>query len=528
MNKDSIIYFRRYGFDKLKIEKRKALMQKGVDPYPYSYYGSMKIIKIINQGNTINSSSSEAEANSNIVGRIWSKRIMGKSIFMDLRDSSGKIQIYFQKNNFSSAQWEIITLLDMGDILGVEGYLFKTKVGELTVQVTRFALLAKSVVSIPVGKEVGDKTYYQALDKELKYRERYINWLLDWKESNKINIRARVISIARKIMESNGFLEVSAPTIEFIYGGAEARPFKTSIWAHGEQEAFLRISPELYLKRYIVAGFDKVFTICKNFRNEGIDRAHHPEFTMMEWYEAFTDYKFQMRRFEDLIAYVCKEIHGTTEIEFQGYKLDFTPPWRRLTVLEALLEYTGIDASSLTLEELEAELEKREISCRKPISWGIAVMELFEALCEEHLIQPTIIYDYPIEISPLTKIKRGDNRFVERFEAYVSGMEMSNAYSELTDPIEQLKRLVSQRELQNGEVDFTNHPIDTDFIKSMGYGMPPTGGVGVGIDRLVMLMTNSPNIRDIIPFPMIKPKNYLEKNTKKKGEKNETKCKRNI
>lgn len=314
-------------------------------------------------------------------------------------------------------------------------------------------------------------------------------------------LRSRIISSIRRWMEEREFLEVATPVIEAVYGGAEARPFRTSVWALGNREAFLRISPELYLKRYIVAGFERVFTICQNFRNEGIDHSHNPEFTMMEWYEAFTDYEDQMVRFETLVADVCREIHGATVVSYQGVKLDFTPPWRRISVVDALAA-EGIDVNGLSAEELSNMVHESN-GDHPPVSWGVAVAELFEKVCERKLVQPTFVLDHPVDISPLTKIKRGDPRFVERFEPYAFGMEIGNAYSELTDPVEQAERLLAQRDARR-ETEYETHPVDVDFIKAIGCGMPPTGGVGLGIDRLIMLLTDAPSIRDIVPFPMVK------------------------
>lgn len=498
--------YKDYGFDKSLLEKRETLINDGVSIYPYSFADSIKIGSVVAKGSPEEGDETEVT----IAGRITSIRSMGKSIFMDIKDSSGKIQVYLGKKNHEET-WDHIGLVDIGDILGVTGIVFTTRMGELTVRASSWKFLAKAVVPIPFGKEDADgKVHYRSNDPETKYRERYLNWTIDDDERNRMYTRSKIISFIRRSMEDAGFLEVATPTIEFVYGGAEARPFETSIWALGRKEAFLRISPELYLKRYIVGGFDKVFSICQNFRNEGIDASHNPEFTMIEWYEAFTDYNDQMERFENLVSGVCQNVCGSTKIAYQGKEIDFAPPWRRLTVLDALKEYADIDASSMDISELKAVMDKHEIEYDNDIPWGFAVAELFEELCESKLIQPTFIIDHPIEISPLTKVKRGDSRLVERFEPYVNGMEIGNAYSELTDPVDQLERLTSQRnsnDANDEEQNYEDHPVDADFVKAIGCGMPPTGGVGLGIDRIVMLLTDSSSIRDIIPFPMIKPKN---------------------
>ena len=496
--------YKQYAFDESRIDKRNRLILMGVNPYPYSFPDVQKICEVKEMFEKL-----EAEQRPVLLcGRIWSKRNMGKTCFMDLRDASGKTQLFFAKKNMEASLWKQIELLDLGDILGVEGTVFKTKTGEATVKVVKFIVLCKVVVPIPIGKEIEDMVYYRIADVEGKYRERYLHWLLHDQDKCRIVKRSQIISAIRRQMEDNGFLEVSTPTIEFVYGGATARPFKTSIWALDNKEAFLRISPELYLKRYIVAGFEKVFTICQNFRNEGIDHSHNPEFTMLEWYETFTDYEFQMSRFENLVAGVCEEICGSTRISYQGIQIDFTPPWRRIAVLQGLKEYAGIDAASMTEGELAFELERHGLNDlhKAPLSWGATVMKLFESLCEKHLVQPTFVLDYPVDVSPLTKVKRGDKKLVERFEPYVCNIEIGNAYSELTDPIDQLERFVKQRDIQSKDQGYEDNPLDVDFIKAVGCGMPPTGGVGLGIDRLVMLLTDTPNIRDIIPFPMVKPR----------------------
>ncbi len=496
--------YKNYGFSNSLMETREKLLGQGINPYPYSFehrHNVKDILQDIQKSDDINLLIGEVYFTA---GRVWAKRTMGKSVFADLKDSTGKIQCYFNAKNLTENEWFIILNIDLGDIIGIAGIVFRTKTGENTLRVKKIELLSKVVVPIPIGKETDEKVYYRASDPELKYRERYLHWMLNENDRNRILLRNKIISLIRSKMEQEGFLEVSTPTIEFVYGGAEARPFRTNIWALSNKDAFLRISPELYLKRYIVAGFEKVFTICQNFRNEGIDLSHNPEFTMMEWYESYTDYEFQMNRFENLVASVCNEINGSLKIIYQGIELDFTPPWKRISVVQALKEYSNLDVTGMTIDSLKTELNKREIEYNREITFGLAISMLFEHDCEEHLIQPTFVIDHAIEISPLTKVKRGDKRFVERFEPFVCGIEIGNAYSELTDPIDQLERLLNQR--QNQSEDFENHPVDSDFVKAIGCGMPPTGGVGLGIDRLIMLLTDSQNIRDIIPFPMIKPK----------------------
>ena len=502
---------KKFGFDSARLEKREAMLADGAELYPYSFENCVKIKTLVEKAEEQEKNKDEINVEAVAAGRIWAIRKMGRTLFMDLRDDSGKVQLYVNNQPFSKQEFKRIAQLDMGDIVGVEGPVFRTKMGQLSIKVKKLTILSKTVVNIPMGKETDDKVFYRTTDVETKYRERYLHWMLDENDRNKIKKRFQIYSAIRRHMEDDGFLEVTTPTIEFIYGGAEARPFKTNIWALNNKEAFLSISPELYLKRYIVAGFDKVFTICSNFRNEGIDATHNPEFINIEWYEAYTDYMFQMERVENLIESVCKEVCGSTKVTYQGVELDFKTPWKRMTMLEALKEIGSVDADKMSVDEIKAELTKHNIEYDPSTSWGVAVTKLFEELCEDKLMQPTFILDHPKEVSPLTKVKRGDDRLVERFEPYVYGFELANAYSELTDPVDQMERFVQQRDIQvqtqEKDQDWEDNPIDTDFVKAIGCGMPPTGGVGIGLERLVMLFTDTVTIRDIVPFPMIKPKN---------------------
>ncbi|MBI2505855.1 MAG: lysine--tRNA ligase [Candidatus Latescibacteria bacterium] len=488
-----------YGFDPRRLEKRAVLYSRDNNPYPYTFSPTHQVGQVLEEAHAREQAGQALALWVRLAGRIWARRDMGRACFMDLQDQSGKVQLYFNQKILGPA-WEELFLLDLGDLVGIEGEVFRTRTGELSVQVKHWLFLAKALVPIPIGKESEEAVYYRMTDLEARYRERHLHWLLDRPDRERLRQRSRIISSLRRQMEANAFLEVATPTITATYGGAEAHPFTTAVRALDNQEQFLRISPELHLKRYIVAGFEKVFTICQNFRNEGIDRSHNPEFTMMEWYEAFTDYEEQMCRFEDLVAGVCAEVCGSAHIVYQGTELDFSPSWRRLSMLDALREHAGVDAGALSAQELQVELERRGVESAEPLSWGLAVARLFEVACEGCLVQPTFVLDHPLEISPLARVRRGDGRLAERFEVYVCGMELGNAYSELTDPLEQLDRFLAQRRTQ-GEA---THPLDADFVRALGCGMPPTGGVGLGIDRLVMLLTDAASIRDVIPFPMVK------------------------
>lgn len=490
-------------FDNNLLSKREILIQEGYNPYPYDFSTSHKVGDVISKAQQLIDEGSTVQ----LAGRIWAIRTAGKAFFMNLKENFDTIQLYVKKENVSEKTWRLLTSLsDIGDFISISGKVFRTKTNELTIDLSDAAMLSKSVVRLPVAKQTEAKAFYEVKDPLIQYKERYIYWSVNDEAKRLMLLRSKIISLIRNWMEREGFLEVQTPTIEMVYGGAEARPFETKIWALDKQKAYLRISPELYLKRYIVSGFDKVYTICQNFRNEGIDKSHNPEFSMMEWYESGTDYLAQMERFEKLVEYLVVELHGKTSIVYQGKTIDFKTPWKRLSVLDALREFEGIDALQMSKGEMADWMKGKGLEVHGTNTpKGILIVQAFEELCEHRLIQPTFITDHPVEISPLTKAKRGLFGFVERFEPFVNAMEIGNAYSELTDPVEQFQRLADQRDITNKEGDYENHPLDFDFVKAMGVGMPPTGGVGLGIDRIIMLLTNAASIRDIIPFPMMKP-----------------------
>ena len=494
-----------YLFDPRLLEKRRALLAGDVPTYPYTYESVTAVASAREDFEEAEETGAQSAGALRIAGRIWARRDMGRTVFMDLRDHSGKVQLYFKRTLVPEAVWDHLAHLDLGDLLGVEGALCRTRSGEITLRVGSFAVLAKSVVPLPVGKEAEGRAYGRLRDPESRYRDRHLTWMLDGAARQRIVLRSRLVTAVRQRLGEEGFLEVDTPALSPLYGGAEARPFCTRAWALGDAPLYLRIAPELHLKRYLVAGFERVFTVCANFRNEGIDRSHNPEFTMLEWYQAYSDYREQARRFEELVAGVCRELHGTARLEYQGAVLDFTPPWRRLTMLEALAEYGGIDAGRMTAVELLAAARQRGIAAEEGLSWGRMVALLFEEVCEEHLVQPTLVLDHPRAISPLARRHRADARLAERFEAYVCGVELGNAYSELNDPVEQVERLEEQRR-QRRNPEYQDHPLDGDFVHAMGCGMPPAGGVGLGIDRLAMLLSDAPNIREVIPFPLTRPR----------------------
>jgi lysyl-tRNA synthetase class 2 len=480
------------------LQKREELLARGFELYPYSFDRSHTLADLRAQQQELLGKSVR------VAGRIVANRPKGKMVFMDLADFDGRVQLMLRRDEFDDRTWDLVVHgLDLADWVGVEGPVFITRMGELSVQVMRLEVLAKRVVNVSLPKTKGEDVWGALKDKEIKYRERYLHWITDPSARQVLVQRARTVSAIRSFLDSRGFIEVTTPTIELNYGGAEARPFSTSIHALSDQRAFLRISPELPLKRFIVGGFDKVYTVCQNFRNEGIDRSHNPEFTMIEWYEALTDYHYQMRQFEELVSSVTQTLCGGLKVSYQGQEIDFTAPWRRLTVLDGLKE-AGIDAGLLSADALRGELARRGLEPPQPFTWGHAVAALFAEIVEPRIFQPTFVCDHPVEVSPLTKRKRGDSRLVERFEPIAAGMELGNAYSELTDPVEQLERFEAQKAFGRDRHGVEHHPLDMDFVKAVGCGMPPTGGVGLGIDRLVMLLTDSPSIRDVIAFPLLR------------------------
>jgi lysyl-tRNA synthetase class 2 len=421
-------------------------------------------------------------------------RSMGKAIFFNVQDMTGQIQVYLRLDDMTEQEKTVFNLTDLGDIVGVEGIPFRTQKGELSLWAKSFTMLTKTLEPMP-------EKFHGIQDVEIKYRHRHLDLITDEDSRKVFETRSKIIKFIRNFLDNRGFLEVETPILQPIYGGAAAHPFTTHHRAL-DMKLFMRISPELYLKRLIVGGFDKVYDIGKMFRNEGIDRTHNPEFTMVEWYEAYTDYNDQMKQFEVLVSSMVKELTGSYKLTFQEQEIDFTPPWRRLTVYDGLREYAKIDPEKISPADLFAMCKAKGSKLQKETTKGVMLMDLFELTAEEHLIQPTMVMDHPVEISPLTKIHRKDNRLVERFEPFVARMEIGNSYSELNDPEDQRARLKEQD--ANRASNEEAHPMDEDFLQAIDMGMPPTGGVGIGVERLVMLITNRPSIRDIILFPTMK------------------------
>jgi lysyl-tRNA synthetase class 2 len=482
-------------FDQTRLDKIRALQDKGITIFPSSFDRQHTVQDIrTTYADIAHDKSAETVSTA---GRIYIVRNHGKTVFADLGDETGKIQLYIRKNDLGDEQFEFFNqFIERGDIIGVTGHVFRTKLGEITIWVDTFTLLCKAVCSLP-------EKFHGLTDIEKRYRQRYVDLIVN-EESRKIfRSRSRIVSLIRRYLDDHGFLEFETPILQPIYGGANARPF-TSYHNFLDQRLFLRIAPELYLKRLVVGGFEKVFEIARNFRNEAVDTDHNPEFSMVEIYWAYRDFEDMMALTEDIISSIILEVHGKFEIPYGDIMLDFTKPWKKLSMADAVKEYAGIDIFSRTIADLRDLARHHKLDDpEKPGSHREFLVHFFEGLVEEKLIQPTFIFDYPVENSPLAKRHRNKEGFTERFELFISGMEVGNGFSELNDPVDQKARFEDQDEKRKlGDVEA--QMIDYDFINAIGYGMPPTGGVGIGIDRLVMLLTNNTSIKEVILFPSMK------------------------
>ncbi len=484
----------------LRVEKRRklhALKEKGVNPFPYSFERNTVIKNLVEDFNEVLKAGEKREdTNFLIAGRMMTLRSMGKACFFNIQDQSGALQCYVKIEDLKDQDRISFDLIDLGDFVGLSGYIFKSQKGELSLHVKTFQVLSKGLEPLP-------EKFHGVQDVEIKYRHRHLDLIADRESMKVFETRSKIIKEIRKFLDDRGFLEVETPVLQPLYGGASANPFTTHHRAL-DMNLFMKISPELYLKRLIVGGYEKVYEIGKNFRNEGIDRSHNPEFTMLEFYEAYTDYNYQMKQFEELVSQLALKITGSMKVEYQGQQIDFTPPWRRLTVYEGVKQYSEIDPEKSSDDEIFSALKKHGTKKKNKVSRGEMLMELFEHVAEPHLIQPTFVMDHPVEISPLTKIHRLDARLVERFEPFAACMEIGNSYSELNDPEEQRARLEDQQRQRDHNEEA--HPMDEDFLHAIETAMPPTGGVGLGVERIVMLLTNRPSIRDIIFFPTMKHK----------------------
>ncbi len=494
--------------------RRKALdeLEKlGIDPYPAAKY------VVTHHSSNIKKDFDEEKNNLqevSLAGRLMSRRIMGKASFAEMQDEKGRIQLYFNRDELCPGEDKthyntvFKKLLDIGDIIGVKGNVFKTRMGEISVNVKELTVLSKSLRPLPVVKEKDGKTYDAFADAEQRYRQRYLDLIVNPPVRDVFKKRAQLIQTMRSFLAEQDYLEVETPILQPIYGGAAARPFKTH---HNklDQTLYLRIANELYLKKLIVGGYDGVFEFAKDFRNEGMSRFHNPEFTQMELYVAYKDYKWMMELVEEMVEKIAIDIHGSTKVQVGENEIDFKRPWKRYTMFEAIEHFTGINISKMDEKQLAETAKKLEVEIDDSMGKGKLIDEIFGETCEGKLIQPTFITDYPIEMSPLAKKHRTEEGLVERFEGIVNGKEICNAYSELNDPVDQRKRFEEQLLLAK-RGDDEAMMLDDDFLKSIEYGMPPTAGLGIGIDRLTMIMTNSNSIQDVLFFPQMRPEKKVQ------------------
>ncbi|HOT95545.1 MAG TPA: lysine--tRNA ligase [bacterium] len=489
--------------DLMKVRRAKLtrLQELGINPFAYTFSRDITARDILDRFAELE------EKSVSVAGRVLTLRSMGKAAFADIADASGKIQIYVRRDQVGDQAYEVFDLTDIGDLVGVTGTVHKTRTGEITIFAQKFELLTKSLRPMPVVKERVEEgqtvTYDAFADTELRYRQRYLDLMVNRDVRQTFIARSRIVSAMRRYLDARGYLEVETPVLQPLYGGAAARPFVTHHNAL-DMNLYLRIADELYLKRLIVGGFEGVYEISKDFRNEGIDRSHNPEFTMMELYVAYQDYHFMMGLVEEMVGTITAEVCGGTKISYQGQELDFTAPWPRVRMFEALQRYTGMDLYGKSRDELYAAAKALHCEVEPFMESGKILDEIVKEKVEPHLIQPTFLCDYPVELSPLAKRHRDDPRLVERFEAFVAGREICNAFSELNDPIDQRSRFEQQMKAKAAG-DEEAQLLDEDFLRALEHGMPPTAGLGMGIDRLTMLLTDAPSIRDVILFPTMRP-----------------------
>jgi len=482
---------------KQRQEKLERIRARGINPYPYGYrrtHTAQQALELLVQ-------QEEGRIETpvvNLAGRVMAHRPFGKIAFLDLRDGSGRIQLYFSSGNLSQTSNQLLDDIDIGDIIGVTGKLIRTRKGEPTVEVSDFTLLAKSLQPLP-------EKWHGLSDIDKRHRQRYLDLIANTEVKGIFETRSRIIAAIRQFFNQRGFIEVETPVLQASPGGALARPFVTHHHALDE-DFYLRIAPELYLKRLIVGGFDKVYELGRIFRNEGLSTKHNPEFTMLESYEAYADYNDVMEMVEEMVATICQQVLGTDQVEYGSETISFKPPWQRLDLRQAIIKYGGIDFNQYPdAESLGAAMRQLKMEVDPQKDRGRLIDELLSDFVEPNLVQPTFLVDYPVEMSPLSKTKPDNEWLVERFEAYVGGMEIANAFTELNDPIDQRQRLNEQFEQRQAE-GMGESTFDEDFLVALEHGLPPTGGLGVGIDRLVMLLTNQQSIREVILFPQLRDK----------------------
>jgi len=485
-----------------RLQKLERLRARGIDPYPPHYrrtHTTQQAVALLEQ----HEKGETQDRHVNVAGRVMAIRRMGKSAFADIRDGSGKIQLLFQDiDRFPEEQAQLFKDLDLGDFIGVEGNVLRTRTNEPTVGVEKFTLLAKSLQPLP-------EKWHGLADVDTRYRQRYLDLISNPETKETFKIRSRIITAVREFLNERDFIEVETPVLQPSPGGALARPFVTHHHAL-DQDFYLRIAPELHLKRLIVGGLDRVYELGRIFRNEGVSTRHNPEFTMLESYQAYADYNDVMAMVEEMVSQVCQKVLGTTRVNYGEHTIDFKPPWTRLTLRDAVKKYSGIDFVTYPTvdglrERMKPKMKEMGLAVDPQKNWAKLVDELISTFVEPKLIQPTFLKDYPVSMSPLAKNKPGEERVVERFEAFAGGMEIANAFTELNDPQEQRERFIhQQKERQSGDEEAWT--IDEDYLTALEYGMPPTGGLGVGIDRLVMLLTNQQSIREVILFPQLREK----------------------
>lgn len=488
--------------EQVRIDKLKELRKRGIDPYPAREFTTTDKI-----GNIIKSFSKYEGRSVSLAGRIMSIRIMGGASFATIQDSYERIQLYIQRDSICNGDdkdlYNVVfkKLIDLGDIIGVEGFVFKTKTGEISIHVTKFTLLSKALKPLPAVKDDGEKIHYAFNDAEQRYRQRYIDLILNKSSYEVFRKRILLVQTMRDYMNTRGYYEVETPILQPLYGGAAARPFKTH---HNtlDEDMYLRISNELYLKRLIVGGLPGVYEFSKDFRNEGMDRFHNPEFTQVELYVPYKDYLWMMEFVEGLLQHIAQTLNGSLEVLTDNKTIDFSR-FERYTMFEVIKKYTATDISTMSLVSLRQFAESINVPVEESMGYGKIIDEIFGAKCEPFLINPTFITDYPIEMSPLAKQKHDADKFVERFELFINGKECANAFSELNDPLEQRRRFEEELELSR-RGDPEAMVMDEDFINALMYGMPPTAGVGIGIDRLTMILANARSIQDVIFFPQMK------------------------
>jgi lysyl-tRNA synthetase class 2 len=481
----------------LRIDKINTFMEKGVNPYPYEFKVSQKALEVTDRYDEFENQTVS------VAGRIMSIRIMGKASFAHIMDMSGKIQIYLSQKDLGDAVYDIFKHLDIGDFIGISGIVMKTRTGEVTVKAESMTLLSKNIRPLPIVKEKDGVLHDAFTDKELRYRKRYLDLIVNPEVRDVFIHRANIMKWTREFFDNRGYLEVETPALQPVYGGASARPFVTRYNAL-DTDFYLRIADELYLKRLIIGGFEKVYEIAKNFRNEGMDRTHNPEFTAIEFYEAYVDYEYMMDMVENYFRTIAEK-SGKRHMTYHGHDLDFSKPFARKTMFDLFQEYLDVDIRQFDIDRLKELCKERHIEFDPKWNYGQFIDEIFSEVVEPHLINPTFVIDYPKAVSPLAKSKRnGDEQIVERFELYICGYEYANAFSELNDPVDQRERLENQAKLRELG-DLEAQVVDEDFLQALEYGMPPTGGVGIGLDRLVMLMTGQVSIKDVILFPAMRP-----------------------